>query len=176
MNFNFLNFIIIIIYLISPTLVYSIEHPKLKNLIFHKNPKTLINIEFKDMKNTTVKLDNLENKLIILNFWATWCVPCRDEMPSLDKLAVNKDFNNLEIIPINVGREKINKSINFFREINIQNLDIYHDDTLDLPKKLLLRGIPTSVLINKDGKEFARILGSIDFENKVFTNWLKKYD
>ena len=176
MNFNFLNFIIIIIYLISPTLVYSIEHPKLKNLIFHKNPKTLINIEFKDMKNTTVKLNNLENKLIILNFWATWCVPCRDEMPSLDKLAVNKDFNNLEIIPINVGREKINKSINFFREINIQNLDIYHDDTLDLPKKLLLRGIPTSVLINKDGKEFARILGSIDFENKVFTNWLKKYD
>ena len=176
MNFNFLNFIIIIIYLISPTLVYSIEHPKLKNLIFHKNPKTLINIEFKDMKNTTVKLNNLENKLIILNFWATWCVPCRDEMPSLDKLAVNKDFNNLEIIPINVGRETINKSINFFRDINVENLDIYYDDTLDLPRKLLLRGIPTSVLINKDGKEFARILGSIDFENEDFINWLKKYD
>ena len=97
-------------------------------------------------------------------------------MPSLDKLAVNKDFNNLEIIPINVGRETIDKSINFFRDINIENLDIYYDDTLDLPRKLLLRGIPTSVLINKDGKEFARILGSIDFENKDFIDWLKKYD
>ena len=176
MNFNFFKLIIIIIYLISPTLVYSIEHPKLKNLIIHKNPKTLNKIEFKDKKNMTVKLDSLENKLVILNFWATWCAPCREEMPSLDKLAINKDFNNLKIIPINVGREKTNKSVNFFRDINIQNLDIYHDDTLELPKKLLLRGIPTSVLINKDGKEFARILGSIDFENMNFINWLKKYD
>ena len=176
MNFNFLNFIIIIIYLISPTLVYSIELPKLKNLIIHKDPKTLINIEFKDKKSTIVKLNDFENKLVILNFWATWCLPCRDEMPSLDKLAINKDFNNLEIIPINVGRETINKSINFFRDINVENLDIYYDDTLDLPRKLLLRGIPTSVLINKDGKEFARILGSIDFENEDFINWLKKYD
>ena len=163
-------------YLISSTSSYSIERPNIKNLLVYNEPKKLENFDFKNIKNDIVELSNFNNKLIVLNFWATWCAPCREEMPSLDKLARNKLFNNLAVVPINIGREDINKSIGFFNEIKIQNLKIYNDETLLIPKKLSLRGVPTTILVNKNGKEFARILGAVDFEDESFINWLKNYD
>ena len=87
--------IIFIFYLISPTYTYSIEQPVFKNLVIHKKPKKLDFIEFKNIENKQYTLSKFENKLVILNFWATWCAPCRDEMPSLDRLKSRKDFNNL---------------------------------------------------------------------------------
>ena len=83
------------------------------------------------------------------------------------------NFNNLKIFPINIGQEDISKSISFFKELNIKNLDIYFDAPITLAKKFSLRGVPTTILFNKQGKEFARIMGSIDFNNEEFINWLK---
>ena len=97
-------------------------------------------------------------------------------MPSLDKLQIVENLNNLKIFPINVGNDSIEKSQKFFDDLNIKNLDFYYDNPKTLAKKLSLRGIPTSILINKDGKEFARILGSIDFENQKFIQWLSFYN
>ena len=113
---------------------------------------------------------------MVLNFWATWCAPCREEMPSLDQLASNKNFKNISVIPINIGRESQSKSEIFFKEINIVNLNIYYDSSTELPNKLSLRGVPTTILVNKNGEEFARILGAVDFKNKELINWLNKYD
>ena len=167
---------IFILYVLSSTSAYSIEGPKIKNLIIYKEPKNIENIEFQNSKNEIVSIKDFENKLLVINFWATWCAPCRDEMPSLDKLARMKTFKNLEILPINVGSESILKSNKFFKEINIKNLNIYTDTKLKLPQKLYLRGLPTTLLINKNGKEFARILGSIDFKDKNLVKWLKDFD
>ena len=97
-------------------------------------------------------------------------------MPSLDRLKSRKDFNNLHVIPINIGREELLKSKEFFKQINIKNLDIYYDDKMILPKKLMLRGVPTSIIVNKKGEEVARIIGSANFDDKKFINWLKKFD
>lgn len=167
---------IIFLYLISITEVYSIEHPDFKNLVLHKNPKKLDNFEFRNINNNVVKLSDFRNKLVVINFWATWCLPCREEMPSLDKLQNNSNLNDLKVIPINIGREKLSKSTKFFEEYEIKNLEIYYDSSLTLPKKLLLRGIPTTLLINKNGEEFARVMGSINFEDKNLIKWLKKYE
>ena len=68
------------------------------------------------------------------------------------------------------------KSKEFFKKLNIKNLKIFYDPSVDLAKKFKLRGIPTTVLINKDGKEFARVIGSIDFRDKQFIDWLKNYN
>ena len=176
MNLKIFKLFISILYLLSPTLTYSIEHPNIKNIILYKEPKKLENIVFKNNKGEIIKLSKFRNKLVVLNFWATWCAPCREEMPSLDQLASNKNFKNISVIPINIGRESQSKSEIFFKEINILNLNIYYDSSTELPNKLSLRGVPTTILVNKNGEEFARILGAVDFKNKELIKWLNKYD
>jgi thiol-disulfide isomerase/thioredoxin len=80
------------------------------------------------------------------------------------------------IFPINVGKENFEKSSKFFQDLKIKNLEIYFDSSITLAKKFRLRGIPTSILINKDGLEFARIIGSTDFEDEKFIKWLSKFN
>ena len=86
------------------------------------------------------------------------------------------DAINLEIFPINMGKDSLIKSKKFYKDLDIKNLDIFFDNTTTLAKDFNLRGIPTTILFNKNGKEFARILGSIDFEDIEFINWVKKYN
>ena len=170
------KFFIILLYLLSSSVSYAIQEPNLKNLFIHKNEKKLENINFKNINNESVSLNNFKNSLILINFWATWCAPCRDEMPSLDALQRNKRFKNLKVIPINVGRENLEKSIKFFNELKINNLEIYYDNDIQLAKQFLLRGLPTTIFINKKGNEFARVVGSIDFEDQQLLDWLINFD
>ena len=148
----------------------------IKNLKIHKDPKKVTNIVFRNSEDLMVSLEDFDNKLVIINFWATWCAPCREEMPSLDILQSNKKIKNLIILPINVGKENIDKAKKFFEDLEIKNLQLYYDDSVKLANNFSLIGLPTTIFINKDGKEFARILGSIDFEDKKFIDWLKKYN
>ena len=171
-----MKFLIIFIYLITTSLSYSIEQPDIKNIVINKYPKSYKDITFKDINNKSVNLERFRDKLIILNFWATWCAPCLEEMPSLDLLQSNKKLNNLKIFPINIGQEDVLKSKIFFRELKIKNLDIYFDPTVSLANQFLLRGVPTTILINKEGKEFARIVGSIDFSDEKFISWLENFN
>jgi thiol-disulfide isomerase/thioredoxin len=171
-----MKILIIIIYLIATSFGHTTEKPAIKNLILEKKPKTYEEVIFKDKNQKNIDLADYKGKLLILNFWATWCAPCREEMPSLDLLQSDSRFNNLKIFPINIGQEDLNKSKIFFKELNIKNLDIYFDSGVNLTKIFSLRGIPTTILINKEGKEFARILGSINFNDKKFTNWLSLYN
>ena len=130
----------------------------------------------KDINQKNVNLSDFNGKLVILNFWATWCAPCKEEMPSLDDLQSNDKLSNLKIFPINISQEDISKSEFFFKELDIKNLKIYFDAPITLAKKFSLRGVPTTILFNKQGKEFARIIGSIDFKDEKFINWLKNYN
>ena len=171
-----MKLLIIFIYLIITNFSYASEKPDIKNLVLIKNPKIYEDVIFKDINQKNVDLDDFKGKLILLNFWATWCAPCKEEMPSLDDLQLNSNLSNLKIFPINIGQEDRSKSEFFFKELNIQNLEIYIDASITLAKKFALRGVPTTILINKDGKEFARIMGSINFNDKEFVNWLKTYN
>ena len=173
---KFFKLFILLLYVLSPTSTYSIDQLNIKNLVIHNKPKKLEKLEFKNIENETILLADFKNKLIVLNFWATWCLPCRDEMPSLDNLAVNQELKNLEVIAVNIGRENVTKAKEFYIETNIQNLKIYYDKSLNITKKLLLRGIPTTIFINKNGEEFGRVIGEVNFEEKKFINWLKEYD
>ena len=171
-----MKFLIIFVYLITVGFGYAIEKPNIKNLILIKNPKTYGAVIFKDKYQKEVNLANYKGKLLLLNFWATWCAPCREEMPSLDNLQLDKGLNNLKIFPINIGQDDLLKSEIFFKELDIQNLDIYFDSKTTLAKKFALRGVPTTILFNKEGQEFARILGAINFKNEELINWLKLYN
>ena len=169
-----MRILIISIFLLSNS--FANEVTNIKNLVINKELKEYDSLTFLDAKNNQVNLNNYQGNLIILNFWATWCAPCKEEMPSLDLLQVNEILDNLLIFPINVGQDSIEKSEKFFENLKIQNLNIYFDSQITLAKKFGLRGIPTSIFFNKNGEEFARVVGSIDFEDKKFINWLKKYN
>tara|TARA_B100000767_G_scaffold272318_1_gene299702 strand:- start:1932 stop:2441 length:510 start_codon:yes stop_codon:yes gene_type:complete len=169
-----MKILIIFIFFISSALAN--ETPNIKNLVVNKELKTYDNISFFDSKGKLIKLSDYKSNLVILNFWATWCAPCKEEMPSLDALKINPNLSNLKIFPINVGKDDLKKSKKFFADLNIKNLDIYFDNTVTLAKDLLLRGVPTTLLFDKEGNEFARIIGSIDFNDKEFLKWLSKYN
>ena len=171
-----LKYIIVFIYLISSSSSYAIQELNIKNLVIHKNPKKLEKINFKNINNETINLNSFEKSLIIINFWATWCAPCIEEMPSLNRLKTNPIFNNLEIIPINVGKDNIEKTKDFYKKLKIKDLKIYFDKDVELAKKFLLRGLPTTVFVNKQGEEFARVIGFVNFDDKNIIKWLKKYD
>ena len=171
-----LKFILIFIYLLSSSSSYAIQELNIKNLVIHKDPIKLEKINFKNINNETINLTKFKNSLIIINFWATWCAPCIEEMPSLNRLQANSNFDNLQIIPINVGRDSIEKSINFYKNLKINNLEIYFGENVELAKKFLLRGLPTTIFINKKGEEFARVIGFVNFDDKKIIEWLQKHD
>ena len=170
------KFILIFIYLISSSSSYAIQQLNLDNLVIHKDPKKLEKINFQNINNETINLSKFKNSLVIINFWATWCAPCIEEMPSLNELQVNPAFNNLQILPINVGRDSVKKSENFYKKLKLKNLNIYFDKDIQLANKFFLRGLPTTVFVNKKGEEFARIIGFVNFNDEKIIKWLKQYD
>ena len=171
-----LKFFILLLAFFIPNALNSKELNDFKNLVIYDDQKKISEISFKNEDDKTVSLSEYKNKLVILNFWATWCEPCKEEMPSLQSLQNNPNFKNLKILPINIGQEDKNSIRKFFSDVKINSFEIFYDSDVKLAKKFSLRGIPTSILINKDGYEFAKIIGSIDFEDPKFVNWLLNYD
>ena len=169
-----MRILIILIFLTSNS--FSDELINIKNLFISKELKNYDGLTFLDDKNNQLDLRDFKGNLVLLNFWATWCAPCKEEMPSLDQLQSNEILNKLKIFPINIGQESVEKSSKFFENLLIKNLEVYSISSINLPKKLQLRGIPTTILINKDGFEFARIIGSIDFSDQKFIEWLSNYN
>jgi len=152
------------------------EIPPSNNILQHDNPRKISPILFEDFYGNRLSLEDYNNKLVIVNFWATWCKPCKDEMPSLDMLSQDTNFKNLIILAVNMENINYEKTNNFFSDLNIKKLEIFFDPNLNFMKELKLRGFPTTVIINKKGEEFARITGSFDFKNKNFLEWLSNYD
>ena len=169
-----MRFLIIFIFLTCNS--FASEVIDIKNLVINKNLKKYGDLTFLDAQNNIINLKDYRGNLILLNFWATWCAPCKDEMPSLDKLQENKKIDNIKIFPINVGKDNIENSLEFFNDLKIKNLEIYFDSKVTLAKKFGLRGIPTSIIFNKKGEEFARIIGSIDFGDNEFIDWLSDFN
>ena len=150
-----MRFLIIFIFLI--TNVVAEELPGIKNVVIHKVPKTYDNVIFLDKKDQKININEYRGNLLVLNFWATWCEPCKEEMPSLDKLQVNPKLDKIKIFAINIGKEKLEKVNKFFIDLNIKNFEPYFDQPITLAKKFSLRGVPTTILINKDGNELSLI-------------------
>ena len=169
-----MRILIIFIFLINNSL--AAQGVDIKNLVINKELKKYDELTFIDAKNQQLNLNNYRGKVIILNFWASWCAPCKKEMPSLDLLQSNENLDNLKIFPINIGQDDLTKASKFFEDLKIKNLELYFDSSITLAKTFALRGIPTSILINKNGLEFARIIGSIDFEDEKFIKWLSNYN
>ena len=169
-----MRFLVIFIFVISVAIAN--EAPSIKNVVINNKLKIYDEITFLDDNKKIVKLSDYKGNLVLLNFWASWCAPCKEEMPSLDALKGSSELDNIKIFPINIGKDSLKKSEKFFKELNIKNLNVYFDNPKTLAKALKLRGVPTTILFDKDGQEFARVIGSIDFNNDEFIEWIKNYN
>ena len=152
------------------------ENVPLNNMVINEIPKPISSLIFEDFSGNEINLNQYNGKLVIINFWATWCAPCKKEMPSLDKLYQVKNFKNLQVFAVNMEQPNTLKKKKFFTDLNIKKLEIFFDSNLNFVKEFKLRGMPTTVLINKKGEEFARIIGEVDFLDKKFLKWLSNYD
>ena len=161
---------------IFPSISQTNEDVPLNNIAINETVRPVSSVIFEDFSGNEINLNDYRGKLVLINFWATWCVPCKKEMPSLDLLHENSNFKNLKILAVNMENPYQKKTEKFFKNLNINNLEIFFDKDFDFVKEFKLRGMPTTVLINKKGEEFAKIIGEVDFVNKKFVKWLSKYD
>ena len=155
------------------TLNVNSESPLTNNIIVHEKPIIISELKFKDFNLQDVDLTNKKGNIMIINFWASWCLPCKREMPSLAKLA--QKYPNIKVYAINMEKPNKLRAGDFFKSIGVTSLDIYFDPDFKLVKTFKMRGLPTSILIDKDGSEFGRVVGEIDFNSKEFIKLLKKY-
>ncbi|MDC6465538.1 TlpA disulfide reductase family protein [Pelagibacteraceae bacterium] len=169
-------FILIFCFSIFSSISQTNEDVPLNNIALNETPKPISTVIFEDFLGNKINLKDYQGKLIIINFWATWCAPCKKEMPSLDSLYQNDTFKNLKIFAVNMEEPNQLKTKKFFSDMKIKKLEIFFDSNLNFVKEFKLRGVPTTILINKEGKEFARIIGEINFKDKKFLKWLAKYD
>ena len=167
-----MRFLILFTFLITKGLAN--ELPDLKNLVVHKIPKTYDNVIFLDDAGEEINIQNLDSKVIILNFWATWCEPCKEEMPSLELLQSQFNEDEFLVLPINLDRGPKKKAINFFKDQNISNLDIYFDDKNEIPREVKILGLPVSIFISKDGKEISRLIGPAKWDDEYFVEYIKE--
>ena len=152
------------------------EDIPLDNIAINEIPSPISSLIFEDFSGNKINLKDYQGKLVIINFWATWCAPCKREMLSLDAIYQDSKFKNLEVLAVNMEQPNKLKTKKFFSELNIKKMEIFFDSELNFVKKFKLRGVPTTVLINKKGEEFATIIGEADFQDKNFIQWLLKYD
>ena len=169
-------FILLFCFNIFSSISQTNEDVPLNNIAINEIPRPISPIIFEDFEENEIRLSDYKGKLLIINFWATWCAPCKKEMPSLDNLSQNNNFKNLEIFAVNMEEPNTTKTKKFFEDIKIKKLKIFFDSKLNFVKEFKLRGVPTTIFINKQGEEFARIIGEVNFLDKKFITWLSQYD
>ncbi len=161
---------LIIFYFLTINVAFCEEKPPFKNILVLDKPKVYKDIVFQDRDGNQIDVNSIDtHEIYILNFWATWCAPCKDEMPSLDKLQVE---DRIFIFPINMEEKNLKNTDKFYKDLNIKNLNLYFDDGLKLVKVFALRGVPTTIILNKKKEMVARVSGSVDFADEKFISWL----
>tara|TARA_Y100000590_G_scaffold443444_1_gene572910 strand:- start:266 stop:787 length:522 start_codon:yes stop_codon:yes gene_type:complete len=167
-----IKIILLIFFILKINIVLAIDELPFKNISISKEPIEYKEITFKDYLGNVVNLNNQKSKLYMLNFWATWCLPCKEELPYLDEIQLMK---HIQVFPINVGKENKNKTQMFYKNLNIKNLSIYFDIENNLVNLFKLRGIPTTIIFNEERKEIARIIGIVDFSDEKFIKWINNF-
>jgi thiol-disulfide isomerase/thioredoxin len=134
--------------------------------------------QFADAHGRPLDLDAFRGKVVILDFWATWCKPCRDEFPVLDRLQARLGPQGLAVVAVNLNREGIPAVDDFYRQLGLAHLDKYTGQFRQLAKAFALRGLPTRLVLDRDGKQVMRIEGSADWEGAeiatALAGWLAR--
>ena len=134
--------------------------------VFRKEPEALPEIKFQDAEGKERTLADWRGKVVLLSLWATWCVPCRKEMPALDRLQQELGSDKFEVVAISVDRKGIEGARKFLDETKVGKLALYVDPTTRLTSELRAVGLPATLLIDHQGREIGRLLGPAEWDSE----------
>ena len=146
---------------------------ELRKFIFSEKTEVLPKPLILDANENMVEI-GYDEDILIINFWATWCAPCKKEMPSLNSLAQNMKYEDIQIITIASGRNSKEAIDGFFDDNNLVNLKKYRDPRGRIAVKYGVTALPTTVVINPTGLEIGRIIGDIDWDTADVRSFFKK--
>lgn len=132
--------------------------------VFKKAPEPLPEVAFVDGGGKTHTLKDWQGRVVLLNLWATWCAPCRKEMPSLERLQKVLGSDTFEVVALSVDRGGIEATKKFLGQIKVTGLNLYVDDTMRATSTLRAVGMPTTLLIDRQGREVGRLIGPAEWD------------
>ncbi|MEX1234009.1 MAG: TlpA disulfide reductase family protein [Roseovarius sp.] len=138
----------------------------MKKLNFHAEPKTISASTFVTEAGNETTLAQYEGKHILLNFWATWCAPCRKEMPMLSELQTEFGGESFEVVTLATGRNAVPAIEEFFDEIGVTNLPMHRDPNQRVARDMGVLGLPITVIIDPSGREIARLQGDAHWSSE----------
>ena len=151
----------------------NIIEGELRKFIFSEAKKTLPKPLVLDADERVIEIGYKED-ILVVNFWATWCAPCKKEMPSLNILAKNMKHEHIRVVTVASGRNSKGAIENFFRENNLDNLNRFRDPKGKMAMNYGVTALPTTVVIDPTGREIGRIIGDIDWNTADIRTFFRK--
>src|SRR6516225_4592048 len=146
-----------------------------KNFVFVSKPTPVPEINFDDAEGQARKLSDFKGKVLLVNIWATWCGPCRTEMPALDRLQARLGGSDFEVIPVSIDRGGMEAIRKFYSETGVRNLAIYIDSSGQVLRQMRALGLPTTLLIDRGGQEIGRVIGPVEWDAPDIAEFLSSF-
>lgn len=140
-------------------------HADVANFAIHPEPKRLPEVAFQDGEGKARTLAAFEGKVVLLNLWATWCAPCRHEMPTLSRLQERLGGPEFEVVALSIDRAGPKVVRDFYAEIGVENLALYIDPGMKATRVLSAIGLPTTLLLDRQGREIGRLVGPAEWDS-----------
>jgi thiol-disulfide isomerase/thioredoxin len=170
------------VWLISPTKIPLATSPasaptaaSASTFMLLATPRPLPELRFTDAGGRKLTLGDFRGRLVLLNLWATWCVPCRKEMPALDRLEARLGGPGFEVVALSIDRKGLSAVQPFYQELGLKALRIYLDRSGEAADKLGTPGLPTTLLINGAGRELGRAIGPAEWDSPPVEALVRKY-
>ena len=131
-----------------------------------KETRDLSKVRFVNEGGQAMTLADFRGRVVLLNIWATWCLPCREEMGSLDRLQAAFGGAEFEVLPLSVDDQGLPAVMDFYRELGLEELPVYVDESGEVLRALRVVGMPTTLLIDRSGGEIGRKVGPAEWDSK----------
>lgn len=141
----------------------------------HDAPRQLPELPFEDGEGRKRTLAQFRDKVVLLNIWATWCAPCREEMPALDRLQRNHGGPDFEVVALSIDSAGASVVKRFYEEVGVRSLAIYIDPTMRTTATLAAVGVPTTLLIDRQGRELGRRTGPAEWDGPQSVAIIEEY-
>ncbi len=138
------------------------------------DPDDIAEVRFVDADGRRMSLADFRGKQVLLNLWATWCGPCREEMPTLDRLQTKIGGADFEVVALSIDREGIEVVRDFYDELELKALRIYVDTSTMAPVNLNVLGIPTTLLLDRSGRELGRYTGPAEWDGEAAVSTIRE--